>query len=341
MEDQANSTPAESTEQSAPQETTATDTSSSNEESRNDSADTKDLGSMNEEEQLSALKKMGVFDSTDAEPNHEADKEQKPQDKPAEHPAEPMFTVKVNGEEKQVPQSELVAGYQRQADYSRKTQELADERRRYESLIAQVAAGNTQNQQQQTQAPTKGEQVQQSYDAAVARAEDMLGIPHGEFNQFDPTHTYALNQVQMMQARESDAINHRNMAVQDFADQARRDPLTPQIENIFESMIYKLGASGEKGQQVAPYLMTAYARFQSGQATMDDLDLLKAHWDYCRQIVSAPAHSKATQAPQPPATEAPGAGQRNEPKARLSKKTLASKRGDDQFAYLKSLGIFS
>lgn len=47
--------------------------------------------------------------------------------------AEPIFTVKVDGKEMQVPQSEVIAGYQRQADYSRKTNDLAQARREFEA----------------------------------------------------------------------------------------------------------------------------------------------------------------------------------------------------------------
>lgn len=41
------------------------------------------------------------------------------------------FTVKVDGKEQKVPLKELVAGYSRQADYSRKTAALAEERRSF------------------------------------------------------------------------------------------------------------------------------------------------------------------------------------------------------------------
>ena len=53
---------------------------------------------------------------------------------------EPLHTVKVDGEDRQVSQSELLNGYQRQADYTRKTQELAVERERLQQAetIAQA-----------------------------------------------------------------------------------------------------------------------------------------------------------------------------------------------------------
>src|ERR1700752_3603520 len=47
-------------------------------------------------------------------------------------PGEPRHTVKVDGESLEVPLSELIKGYQRGADYTRKTMRLADERRETE-----------------------------------------------------------------------------------------------------------------------------------------------------------------------------------------------------------------
>lgn len=46
-----------------------------------------------------------------------------------ELPLDALVTVKVNGKDAQVPLKEAIAGYQRQADYSRKTMELAEARR--------------------------------------------------------------------------------------------------------------------------------------------------------------------------------------------------------------------
>ena len=51
---------------------------------------------------------------------------------------EPIFTVKVDGKEIQVPESELKAGYSRHADYTRKTEALANERRSFQSEVQQV-----------------------------------------------------------------------------------------------------------------------------------------------------------------------------------------------------------
>ena len=59
-----------------------------------------------------------------------------------EEPMEPGgdYTVKIDGAEHQVTLEELQQGYQRQADYTRKTQELASERQRLQQAEPIVAA---------------------------------------------------------------------------------------------------------------------------------------------------------------------------------------------------------
>jgi len=57
-----------------------------------------------------------------------------------QEPVEGAYTIKVDGEQHQVSLEELQDGYQRQADYTRKTQELADERRRLQQAEAIVSS---------------------------------------------------------------------------------------------------------------------------------------------------------------------------------------------------------
>jgi hypothetical protein len=55
-----------------------------------------------------------------------------------EAPKNEKFIVKVDGKEIEVPKDELIRGYQREADYTRKTQKLAEERKLVESEFQQV-----------------------------------------------------------------------------------------------------------------------------------------------------------------------------------------------------------
>ena len=54
--------------------------------------------------------------------------------------ADPMLTVKIGGRDVMVPQSELVRGYLRQDDYTRKTQQLAQQRQELSTAAALVDA---------------------------------------------------------------------------------------------------------------------------------------------------------------------------------------------------------
>ena len=50
---------------------------------------------------------------------------------------EPSYTVKVDGSEMEVTLDELLRGYQREADYTRKTSELSLEKSKYNDLLQQ------------------------------------------------------------------------------------------------------------------------------------------------------------------------------------------------------------
>lgn len=73
----------------------------------------------------------GDDEENDAESDEESDDDDDDADDDASDESEDAkkFTVKVDGEEFEVDQDELVRGYQRNADYTRKTQELAEIRR--------------------------------------------------------------------------------------------------------------------------------------------------------------------------------------------------------------------
>ena len=76
---------------------------------------------------------------------------------------EPIFPVTINGQKYEVNQEELINGYQRQADYSRKTEELSIERkqqedqirREREALQSQLANISTLEQSLRTQLDTE------------------------------------------------------------------------------------------------------------------------------------------------------------------------------------------
>ena len=73
-----------------------------------------------------------------AEPEEE-EEESEESDEVEEDEEEPLFTVTANGQEIEVTYDELLKGYSRQSDYTRKTQEIANLRQEYERGAQQYA----------------------------------------------------------------------------------------------------------------------------------------------------------------------------------------------------------
>lgn len=112
----------------------------------------------------------------DAEDAEAEEAEPEEEEGEAEDEAQPQtVTVKIDGKALEVPLDEVVAGYQRQADYSRKTQALAEERRALEQERAQVQTERVQYAQVLTALQTQlSQQVEQQPDWDRLYAEDPI-----------------------------------------------------------------------------------------------------------------------------------------------------------------------
>lgn len=94
-----------------------------------------------EDDQAEALEASASEDETPADEAGAEDVEAAANDEDAEEAADPMdqlVTVKIDGKEEQIPLKEAIAGYQRQADYSRKTAQVSEMRKQIEAEAQQV-----------------------------------------------------------------------------------------------------------------------------------------------------------------------------------------------------------
>lgn len=91
------------------------------------------------EEELEAPETLeeDVEDEEEFDEEDELDEEQTDVEEEAQQPQ--TFTVKVDGQEVEVTQEELINGYSRQQDYTRKTQELSQQRKSIEQQQAELA----------------------------------------------------------------------------------------------------------------------------------------------------------------------------------------------------------
>jgi hypothetical protein len=91
-----------------------------------------------EEEESQPLEEDKSFEEeTEEEAEEESEEES---EEPDEGSEETLYAVTVNGEEQQVTLDELMSGYSRQSDYTRKTQDVAKERKQMGELQAQYAS---------------------------------------------------------------------------------------------------------------------------------------------------------------------------------------------------------
>ena len=285
------------------------------------------LGNMSAGDQLAYLRQHGYLDheADEKKPESEQKGEQAGQAKEAPAEDDPEYEITVDGKPLKVKLSELKQGYQRQADYTRKTQALAEERRQVDAMMAalKVKQGTEPKESEKKDNPKAS--VSDDYKAAVAQAEKDLGIAPGEFNQFDPEHNFALQRVVVRNSQQQASQQATQSAVieevRDFVAKAQADPMTPEIDNNYDVYLFKLGQSSPEGAQKAMAIAQAKQRFLNNQATTADTKILREHWDYVRsELMKAKAPASATPTtptpkPEPPKTETPGqaAGKTREP----------------------------
>ena len=106
-----------------------------------------------EETQDESLEEDQPDEASEEEEGEEPDDlEESDEAEEAEEPEETtLYTVKVNGEDTEVTEDELIRGYSRQSDYTKKTQELAEERRSMDAAKAQYDSELSQLQQERQQ----------------------------------------------------------------------------------------------------------------------------------------------------------------------------------------------
>ncbi len=114
-----------------------------------ESAPPEDVEESTEETQDEPLEEDVLEEEAEDESEEESEEEESDEDEQEE--VEEVYSVKVDGEEIEVNLDELIKGYSRQSDYTRKTQELASERNQMAELQQQWANEISQAQAERQQ----------------------------------------------------------------------------------------------------------------------------------------------------------------------------------------------
>jgi hypothetical protein len=138
-----------------------------------ESAPTEDVEESTEETQDESSEEVSE-DELEDESEDESEEESE-EESDVDEEDEKLYTVTVNGEDQEVPLEELVKGYSRQSDYTKKTQEIAEYRKKAEAAVEQA-----QQEVYQTQ------QFRQQYiDATTAVVQKQYGKLHELVNNTD------------------------------------------------------------------------------------------------------------------------------------------------------------
>ena len=175
-----------------------------------------------EETQDESLEEDTPDEDGEEEEGEESDEfEESDEAEETEEPEETtLYTVKVNGEDTEVTEDELIRGYSRQSDYTKKTQEIAEERRAIEAAQAQYNSELATLQQERQQYVDALSQVIQSSMAGLEQYND---IDWPTLKEEDPIE-YITKRDEYREMQENVRANqHRAAAVQQQQETEMRD----------------------------------------------------------------------------------------------------------------------
>lgn len=188
----------------------------------------------------------GVDDAVGTDPEAgegDAEDEQSERAPPDDGNPEPLYTVKIDGKEKQVTLKEALSGYQRSEDYTRKTQALADER-------SGVVAERTAYQEQRAAyeqilqslqgrlGPADQEPTQEQWDKLRVDNPDAYAVEYADFQRRQSAReNIRKEQERVARERNSEAV----VAVKDFIGQ-QRSKLLEKMPEWKDQKKYEAGA---------------------------------------------------------------------------------------------------
>ena len=150
---------------------------------------------------------------------------------------EPKYTVKVDGEEIEVTQDELLRGYMRQKDYTQKTQQLAEQRRQFENYRPQY---QPQPQPQHQQVPQYSGEDLNSVAKRIAASQ--LGLESvDDLSELDFNHITAVVEAKQALINQRNAMMYRqhnidNLEAQLRSEEPKYDEIMANINNAMQNL---------------------------------------------------------------------------------------------------------
>lgn len=160
----------------------------------------------------------------------EAEQPEQEEESAGEPEEEPKYKVTVDGEDVEVTQEELLRGYMRQSDYTRKTQQLANQRQQIEQLYAQ-----RQFQQPQPTQEVPEQQTESLNEVAKRMAAQSLGLESPEdLSELDFDHITAVVEAKQALLNQRSYLMQRQQNINNLEAQLRSEE--PKYDEIMQKV---------------------------------------------------------------------------------------------------------
>ena len=184
-------------------------------EPEKETPETEEAAPTEEEESTEETQDESLEEESEEETEEESEEESEESDEGEDEEPE-LYAVTVNGEEREVSFDELLKGYSRQSDYTKKTQELSNDRKQFESLEKQY---NDEISQIQTERQQYMEALNQVIENSMGGMEQYANTNWEELKTLDPLeyitkkeeHREAQEKVQAFQ-RDREVANQKQAA---------------------------------------------------------------------------------------------------------------------------------
>ena len=225
-----------------------------------------------EEEESQPLEEDESFEE-ESEEEEEAEEAEEESEETEGEEEEELYAVTVNGEEVGVSLDELLSGYSRQSDYTRKTQEIANDRKEMESLQQQYNSEIAQIQQERQQYMDALTNVMQG---SMGELEKFANVDWNALRENDPIE-YVTTREQYREAQEKIQGLQNEQARAAQIQQAQNNQAQHQMLQVEKGKLVEAlpdWGEPEKQKELATKLQS-YAKEQG--FTSDELNSLIDH----------------------------------------------------------------
>ena len=184
-----------------------------------------------------------------------------------------LYTVRVNGEEIEVTEDELVKGYSRQADYTKKTQELSEQRRNIEQLESQY---NSQLGQMQQERQQYMDALNQLIQQSMGGLEQFSNVDWNRLKEEDPIE-FITKRDEYREAQERVRSGQHQYTLEQQKQAGEMQALQQQVlQQEHAQMVEKIPEWGDPTQQKV--LATGLREYATGQGyTEEEIGSLVDH----------------------------------------------------------------